>query len=465
MTTVIWWLRRDLRLHDNQALQLALSKGEEVIPLFILDPRLWGSPYVGQKRLDFLVGHLWQLRDDVAALGGRLILRQGEPVSVLKGVMAESGASLIVAERDYTPYAQQRDKRVEAALPIEWVAGLYGHQPGEVLKKDGTPYTVFTPFSRSWRALPAPMGWESEPRGFITPDLHSEPLPPVGEMLVPVGEAAARAMLAEFTKRGGKVEVYGEGRDRPAEGGTSRLSPYLRFGVIAAGRALAAARGAIAAAETESGRESATVWETELIWRDFYGHILHHFPHVRYGSFRPKYDRIVWRNDPGEFEAWCQGRTGYPIVDAGMRQMLQTGWMHNRVRMITASFLVKDLLIDWRWGERWFMQQLLDGDPASNNGGWQWTAGTGTDAAPYFRIFNPTSQGKKFDPEGVYVRQWVPELAKVPNKYIHEPWRLSVAEQKRMGMILGERYPRPIVEHKEARERTLAAYKVVRENG
>jgi deoxyribodipyrimidine photo-lyase len=205
------------------------------------------------------------------------------------------------------------------------------------------------------------------------------------------------------------------------------------------------------------------MWLTELIWREFYVAILYHFPHVRSGSFQRQYDRIAWDNDPAAFAAWCEGRTGVPIVDAAMRQLVQTGWMHNRSRMIVASFLVKDLLIDWRWGERFFMQQLVDGDPAANNGGWQWTAGTGTDAAPYFRIFNPVTQGQKFDPDGQYVRQWVPELANVPAKFIHEPWKLPSSDQRRAGCVVGQDYPAPILDHAWARERTLTAYAQAKE--
>ena len=216
-------------------------------------------------------------------------------------------------------------------------------------------------------------------------------------------------------------------------------------------------------AHTEEARSGAETWLSELIWREFYIHILYHFPHVLQGSFRPEYDSIAWRNREDEFEAWCNGRTGYPIVDAAMRQLTASGWMHNRARMIVASFLVKDLLIDWRWGEKFFMQHLVDGDPAANNGGWQWTAGTGTDAAPYFRIFNPTAQAKKFDPQGAYIRRWLPELADVPNDFIHEPWTMPTLVQKSAGCTIGKEYPAPIVNHKEAREWTLAAYQAARE--
>jgi deoxyribodipyrimidine photo-lyase len=246
--------------------------------------------------------------------------------------------------------------------------------------------------------------------------------------------------------------------------GTSGLSPYLRFGMVSAWQVHVAALAAIDAAPNDQARKGAETWLNELIWREFYIAILYHFPRVRRNSFRAGYDRIQWANDRGAFMAWCEGRTGYPVVDAAMRQLAQTGWMHNRARMIVASFLVKDLLIDWRWGERWFMQRLVDGDPAANNGGWQWTAGTGTDAAPYFRIFNPVSQGQKYDPRGAYVRRWLPEMVRVPDQFIHQPWTMAWEDQKSAGCYIGHEYPAPIVDHAWARQRTLAAFTQAREN-
>lgn len=244
--------------------------------------------------------------------------------------------------------------------------------------------------------------------------------------------------------------------------GTSRLSPYLRFGMISARQTAVAALQALDAAANPQTRKGAETWLNELVWRAFYVAILAHYPHVAQGSFRPEYDRIAWRNDAAAFAAWKRGQTGYPVIDAAMRQLASTGWMPNRARMIVASFLVKDLLIDWRWGERFFMQRLMDGDPASNNGGWQWTAGTGTDAAPTFRIFNPVSQSRKFDPDGIYIRRWLPELANVPHKYVHTPWEMPVWLQKQVSVWVGRDYPRPLVDHAQARERTLAAYRQVR---
>ena len=252
---------------------------------------------------------------------------------------------------------------------------------------------------------------------------------------------------------------YADARNRMGLDGTSQLSPYLRFGMLSARQAAVAAYSAIASAPSVEARKNAETWLNELIWREFYISILYHFPDVSRQAFRADLRDIPWRNDRQEFEAWCEGHTGYPVVDAAMRQLKQTGWMHNRARMIVASFLVKDLLIDWRWGERWFMQNLVDGDPAANNGGWQWTAGVGTDAAPYFRVFNPVLQGQRFDPDGAYVRRWVPELANVPSKFIHKPWEMPADVQRASGCIIGQDYPTPIVNHVEARERVLSAYR------
>ncbi|HSN78137.1 MAG TPA: deoxyribodipyrimidine photo-lyase, partial [Anaerolineae bacterium] len=345
------------------------------------------------------------------------------------------------------------------------------HPPNAVLKDDGAPYTVFTPFSKRWLALPLPLPVDllPAPERIATPaGLESVPIPasPVlpASVPFPAGEAEAQRRLAAFTKGDNAVITrYRDDRNRPDLEGTSRLSPYLRFGMLSARQAVVASRTARLTARTSDACYGTDTWLSELIWREFYVAILYHFPHVRSGSFQRHYDRIPWANDESDFAAWCEGRTGYPIVDAAMSQLVHSGWMHNRSRMIVASFLVKDLLIDWRWGERFFMQHLLDGDPANNNGGWQWTAGVGTDAAPYFRVFNPVVQGQKFDPEGDYVRRWLPELAHVPAKYIHNPWTMPPAEQSRAGCVVGSDYPAPIVDHAFARERTLAAYAQAKE--
>jgi deoxyribodipyrimidine photo-lyase len=461
MKSVIWWVRRDLRLSDNEALFSALETAEQVVPVFVIDNGLLRSPYNSQRRLNFLLHGLRKLDGDLRARGGRLVLRRGVPVVELEKLVRESGAGAIFAEADHSPYARQRDEAASAKLPLELIAGVSVHPPGTVLKPDGSPYTVFTPFSRAWKALPWPGSPRPAPERVLVPEeITSLSLEEMKDLFeedrFPAGEAEGQQRLKAF--RHEQIYWYGERRNRLDLDGTSALSPYLRFGMISARQAAHAARTALEEAETSSARKSAETWLSELIWREFYIHILHHFPHVRGTAFRTHMADIQWENNEEAFLAWKEGRTGYPVVDAGMRQLSALGWMHNRARMITASFLVKDLLIDWRWGEQYFMQMLLDGDPAANNGGWQWTAGTGTDAAPYFRVFNPVLQGKKFDPQGEYVRRFVPELANVPDEYIHEPWKMNGEMQKQVGCTIGVDYPLPMVDHAEARLRALARY-------
>jgi deoxyribodipyrimidine photo-lyase len=461
MQTAIWWLRRDLRLDDNPALTTALEQAEQVLPVFILDEKLLQSSYSSERRTAFLLHGLQQLNGELRERGSQLIVRRGDPLVELTGLVHETGAEAIFAEADYSPYARRRDERVAAEIPLQLLAGVTVHPPGTVLKPDGKPYTVFTPFSRAWQALPRSGGKGlkvdrlNTPAGTAGLDVDALIDSPE-DARFPAGAAEAQRRLAAFIES--RIAAYGEARNQLDVDGTSALSPYLRFGMLSARQAAAAASAAAALAQNPQVRNSAQSWLTELIWREFYVHILYHFPHVRKTAFRPELANIQWKNDPDDFSAWQAGQTGYPVVDAGMRQLLELGWMHNRARMITASYLVKDLLIDWRWGERHFMQQLLDGDPAANNGGWQWTAGTGTDAAPYFRVFNPSLQGMKFDPRGNYVRRYVPELAKVPDAYIHEPWKMPADVQRQAGCFIGVDYPQPIVDHSAARKRALERF-------
>jgi deoxyribodipyrimidine photo-lyase len=472
VNTSIWWVRRDQRLADNQALAAALAQAEQVIPVFVLDPTLMSAPDAGDKRVAFMLDGLRQLDAGLRSRGSGLIVRRGDPAAELAKLVQETGAEAIFAEEDYWPYARQRDGQIAESLPLHLVGGLTVHPPGMVLKADGTPYIVFTPFSRAWKALsppdptallPAPDSMPSLPE-LSSLEIPKEPIPSAS-VPFPPSEAEAQRRLHAFAGGEGACSIYqyAEGRDRMDLDGTSRLSPYLRFGMLSARQAVIAALRARDAASDTKSRGGAETWLNELIWREFYMAILAHFPRVLGQSFRANLQGIVWENDEDAFAAWCQGRTGYPVVDAAMRQLVETGWMHNRARMIVASFLVKDLLIDWRWGERFFMQHLVDGDPAANNGGWQWTAGTGTDAAPYFRIFNPTLQGKRHDPGGAYIRRWLPELAAVPEKYIHEPSKMSVGAQREADCIIGQDYPAPIVDHAWARERVLNAYRQARE--
>ena len=462
MKIALWWVRRDLRLSDNQALTAALSRAEQVLPVFVLDPKLLNSSYAGEKRLAFLFNGLRALADDLHKRGSYLVLRSGDPVNALADLLREVGAEAIFAEANYSPYARRRDQRAASALPLHLTPGVTVHYPSAIVKTDGTPYTVYTPFSRAWLSQP----WEGEPlptpnRITTPPDIRGESIPTgprlTDQVTFQAGETEAQRRLAAFIER--VISSYSNNRNRMDLAGTSGLSPYLRFGMISARQAVAAARQTEALAADGASRRSAEAWLNEIIWREFYIAILYHFPFARQAAFRPELRDLPWVNDPEDFAAWVEGHTGYPVVDAAMRQLIQTGWMHNRARMITASFLTKDLLVDWRWGERHFMQHLIDGDPAANNGGWQWTAGTGTDAAPYFRIFNPILQSMKFDPDGAYIRRFVPELASAPNEFIHSPWKMPVELQKQIGCLIGKDYPPPIVDHRLARERFLVLFR------
>jgi deoxyribodipyrimidine photo-lyase len=468
----IWWARRDLRLADNQALHQAMQAAETLVPVFVLDPALLSTFAASEKRLAFLFGGLRALDADLRARGSRLIVRRGDPATELARLVSETGATAVFAEEHVWPYARRRDAAVAAAVaavePLRLTPGLTIHPSDVVRKADGGVYTVFTPYSRAWKALPPPRLSDllPEPAHLVAPpaDLASLPIPDARilppSVPFPPGELEAICRLDAFVHRPSSiVSRYAGDRNRMDLDGTSRLSPYLRFGMISARQCAVAALEAMAASPDEAARQGAETWLNELIWREFYTAILYHFPDVLREAFRPDLRAIPWSTDPAQFAAWCEGRTGYPIVDAAMRQLVETGWMHNRARMIVASFLVKDLLIDWRWGERFFMEHLIDGDPAANNGGWQWTAGAGTDAAPYFRVFNPTLQAAKFDPNGVYVRRWAPELARVPDKHIHAPWLMPLDVQRQADCVIGQGYPAPIVEHGAARDRVLAAYR------
>jgi deoxyribodipyrimidine photo-lyase len=465
---IIHWFRRDLRLHDNSALAAAArDSGGAVLPVFILDDAILAGRFSSPARTAFLLAGLHALDADLRTRGLRLIVRRGEPLREIMRLAGESGARGVYWNRDYTPYAIRRDSAIKSALGDAGYAAksfkdVVIFEMDEILTQGGGPYSVYTPYARQWRQLLLGGGRAPQPTpalaspGELPASAASPDLTDLGmrcEHAIPAaGEARAGALLRQFRDGLGR---YATQRDLPGTAGTSRLSPYLRLGMISP-------RQCVAAALEAGPGPGPDTWVGELAWRDFYVQVMYHSPHVLRGAFRPAYDALAWENDAGLFAAWQEGRTGYPIVDAAMRQLLQEGWMHNRARMIVASFLTKDLLVDWRWGERHFMRLLLDGDPAANNGGWQWAAGTGTDAQPYFRIFNPASQGERFDPDGTYVRRYAPELANVPSRHIHAPHLMAPAEQARADIQVGRDYPTPIVDHRERRARALAMYQEIR---
>jgi deoxyribodipyrimidine photo-lyase len=471
MTPVIHWFRRDLRLSDNLALRAALKTGQPVIPLFIFDPALLKGERFSAARLKFMLDGLRALDESLKPFGTRLLIRHGSPIPVLSDLIETTKASALFYNRDYSPYAVRRDHQLSTALSVDIHAfdDALLHPPGQILSGSNAPYTVYTPFKRRWLEQPKPTvesGVIPNKQFHSLEGLDNSGVPTLRDLGVretidtpPAGEMAARQRLERFVARG--IFLYSQQRDDLAinpftsdDPTTSALSPYFRFGMISPRQAYQAAMTARREAAIETECESVDVWISELAWREFYTHILYHFPHVYNSSFRPEYEQVEYRHVPDELRRWQNGETGYPIVDAAMRQLNALGWMHNRARMIVASFLTKDLLIYWREGDVIFMQRLIDGDPAANNGGWQWSAGTGTDAQPYFRIFNPVSQSQKFDPDGIYIRHWLPELRDVPTRFIHAPWEMETPPAN---------YPRPIVDHAFARERTLRAYKAVKQ--
>jgi deoxyribodipyrimidine photo-lyase len=461
VATAVCWFRRDLRLRDHRALRAAVRAADEVVPLFVLDPRLLRSARMSPARLCYLADALADLDGSLRARGARLVVRRGDPRAVVPAVAREAGARGVHWHGDHTPYAARRDHAVTAALAAERIAtgvhdGTLVHAPGTVRTGDGGPYKVFTPFARAWRALgvdrpaPAPATLRSpDVAGEAPPTLHDFGQSP-SDRALDGGERAALARLDRFVR--GHAGAYAQQRDVLAAGGTSRLSADLHFGTISPRTIWARLR------DSEGHR----AFGEQLVWREFYAHVLAEWPEAAHTEWDPASRELPWLGDGPELEAWRRGLTGFPLVDAGMRQLASESWMHNRARMVVASFLCKDLLADWRLGEAHFMAHLVDGDLANNNGGWQWAAGTGTDAQPYFRVFNPARQGARFDPSGAYVRRHVPELRAVGDRWIHEPWRMPPAEQRAAGVEIGRDYPGPIVEHAEAARRARDWYAVHR---
>lgn len=468
---ILVWFRKDLRLHDNLALATARESGRPVIPVYILEPKLAGTGPLGAAQAWWLHHSLVSLSTSLEEIGSRLILRRGSAEAVLGSLIAETGATAVYWNRRYDPAGVAIDTALKETLTthgltVRSFSGQLLHEPSRMRTGGGTPYRVYTPF---WKALDA-SGEPPEPLRAPTSLAGPTAWPRDADIacwkLLPrqsdwaaefadvwqPGEPGARKRLASFIEEG--LAGYRQGRDFPARPHTSKLSPHLAFGEISPTEVWHATRGHGGRVDTED----LIHFRKELAWRDFCYHLLFHFPDLSTKNWNPRFDRFPWSGSPDLFRRWTEGRTGYPIVDAGMRELWRHGTMHNRVRMIAASFLIKDLLIDWREGERWFRDTLVDADPASNAASWQWVAGSGADAAPFFRIFNPVTQGEKFDPDGAYVRRFVPELAGLDARYIHKPFEAPQAVLGDAGVRLGETYPLPIVDHRKAREIAMAAY-------
>ncbi|MDX2128431.1 MAG: deoxyribodipyrimidine photo-lyase [Chloroherpetonaceae bacterium] len=504
MHTIILWHRRDLRLTDNTALNAALRKTTRIIPCFILaDDILKEKDDFSPACVQFMLESLHALGEAYRERGIQFVVRRGRFLESILQIAKESGASEVFYNEDYEPEARLRDRLVTDALKSIGVSATpfkdqILFEADAIRSAAGTPYTVFTPYKRNWLSkTPDIPSCKTEPLIFEPHSVTSHPLPTVKELvgehrITPYtrgGEKAGQDALSSFLEE--KILRYKYDRDFPAIEGTSFLSAHLRFGTVSIREVYHRARTKYR--DIHNGwaftnyysihvrdakyDENHPIWTnltkdeadlgietfiSELIWRDFYFQILVHFPHVATGAFKKDLNNLAWETNDEYFEAWKNGQTGFPIVDAAMRQLKSTGWMHNRLRMIVASFLTKDLLINWQRGEKYFMQHLVDGDLAANNGGWQWSASTGTDAQPYFRIFNPTSQSEKFDPTGDFIRKFVPELAKVKTAYIHNPYEMAMKKPlfaKDIGLEFGKDYPKPIVEHSVQREKALRIFK------
>ena len=482
-SSALVWLRRDLRCDDHAALYHALRRHARVYCAFVFDTDILDAlPSREDRRVAFIHASVLELHERLGQLavrsgapGGGVIVRHGPAAQCIVQLARQLGVQEVLANRDYEPEAIARDRRVADALRAQGIAFsdykdqvLLEHD--EVLTQQGRPYSVFTPYKRAWlqrldafqlkpypvdrhaRRLAPPPAGERLPAlaelGVAPGNLHDLPLP--------TGMSGAQHLLQDFAPR---MAAYHEARDYPGRKGVSYLSVHLRFGTVSI-RQMAA----LAARQAASGCEGAQTWLSELAWRDFYFMILWHHQQVLTQCFKPEYERVQWDDAPELWQAWCEARTGYPLVDAAMRQLLQTGYMHNRLRMVVASFLTKDLGIDWRRGERFFAQHLNDYDLAANNGGWQWAASTGCDAQPYFRIFNPVTQSQRFDPGGQFIRRYLPELARVPDAHIHFPAAMKPAALAACGLRLGVDYPQPVVDHARARERTLMRFSLLSES-
>ena len=472
---VIVWFRQDLRVADNPALHHAVESCRPVLPVYIRDELTPNVRPLGAAQNWWLHHALVTLTDRLRELGARLLLRSGAAADVLDALIEETQAEAVYWNRRYDPHGRDADAAIKSSMTereIEAVsfAGHLMHEPAKVETKAGGFFKVYTPFWRAFSAgapprepYPAPDAIKGYGGNLPSEDLVEWGFLPTapdwstGFSEWTPGEAGAQARLGVFVDK--HLDGYVTGRDAPGRDVTSKLSPHLRFGDVSPHQVWAR----IDQVSDDVPPDDEETFRKELVWREFNHHLLFHYGALEDDNVQKKFDAFPWRYDETELKAWQKGRTGYPIVDAGMRQLWQTGWMHNRVRMITGSFLVKHLLHDWREGERWFWDCLVDGDPANNPGNWQWVAGTGADASPYFRIFNPMTQGSKFDPDGDYVRRWVPEIANLPTEHVHVPWEAPPAVLRKAGVKLGETYPKPIVDHKFARQRALDALQTTKQ--
>ncbi len=480
--SALFWFRRDLRLADNTGLQHALATADRVHAAFVFDTTILDELPRTDRRVDFIHRTVQGLHAALADVGGGLHVAHGDPLREIPALARALQVDVVVCNEDYEPAAVRRDDAVREALSRDGIAfetlkDATVFARDEVLTQQGKPYTVFTPYRRTWfeRLKAHPVGEATalaEPPlqalgervvrdaaqgvpalaklGFATSDLD--------ELRIMPGAAGAEALLTRFLDEG--IAHYDADRDLPGKDNTSRLSLYNRFGCISPRRLVAIAQEQAQANPAQ--REACTIWISEIAWRDFFFQILHHYPHAAQGPFKREYESLGWENDEALFAAWCEGRTGYPIVDAAMRQLVETGFMHNRLRMVTASFLTKDLLIDWQRGEAFFARHLMDYEMAANNGNWQWAASTGCDPQPYFRVFNPSRQSERFDADATFIHRHVPELRSVPADLLHEPWK-HAAKIARHGVVLGRDYPERVVEHSERARRAVRMYEIARD--